>query len=452
MNPLESAVFGPDPWWLVLIKVVGVFVVLLVWTIFNVWFERRVLGRMQNRKGPIMNGPLGLPQALGDGVKLLLKEDFRPARTDRVVFSLAPMLIAIAAFSSWAVIPLGGEVSMFGHVTRLQVSDLPVSVLLVLAIASVGIYGVVLAGWASNGTYSFLGSMRATAQLISYEVCMGLSLVTVFMFAGSMSTSQIVEAQMQHLSLFGLETFFPAHYWLPLLPSFCIYIVSIFGETNRLPFDLAECESEIVSGHITDYSGFRYAMFFLAEYINVATVSGVCTTLFLGGYGAPWPLSMVDAVNHGWWGMLWFFLKAQLVVFFFVWVRAALPRFRYDQFMNLGWKWLIPISLVWILVFSVLRGGMVNGWFASPVVAVLVGVLIVALLVWALWPSRPLEAEEEAPEAEFDAFAGGYPVPPMPGRQARQFAGIVAESGPPGEPGGPSGAAPDGPSTTGEEH
>ncbi|WP_314905882.1 NADH-quinone oxidoreductase subunit NuoH [Propionibacterium acidifaciens] len=452
MSPLESAVFGPDPWWLVLIKVVGVFVVLLVWTIFNVWFERRVLGRMQNRKGPIMNGPLGLPQALGDGVKLLLKEDFRPARTDRVVFSLAPMLIAIAAFSSWAVIPLGGEVSMFGHVTRLQVSDLPVSVLLVLAIASVGIYGVVLAGWASNGTYSFLGSMRATAQLISYEVCMGLSLVTVFMFAGSMSTSQIVEAQMQHLSLFGLETFFPAHYWLPLLPSFCIYIVSIFGETNRLPFDLAECESEIVSGHITDYSGFRYAMFFLAEYINVATVSGVCTTLFLGGYGAPWPLSMVDAVNHGWWGMLWFFLKAQLVVFFFVWVRAALPRFRYDQFMNLGWKWLIPISLVWILVFSVLRGGMVNGWFASPVVAVLVGVLIVALLVWALWPSRPPEAEEEAPEAEFDAFAGGYPVPPMPGRQARQFAGIVAESGPPGEPGGPSGAAPDGPSTTGEEH
>lgn len=452
MSPLESAVFGPDPWWLVLIKVVGVFVVLLVWTIFNVWFERRVLGRMQNRKGPIMNGPLGLPQALGDGVKLLLKEDFRPARTDRVVFSLAPMLIAIAAFSSWAVIPLGGEVSMFGHVTRLQVSDLPVSVLLVLAIASVGIYGVVLAGWASNGTYSFLGSMRATAQLISYEVCMGLSLVTVFMFAGSMSTSQIVEAQMQHLSLFGLETFFPTHYWLPLLPSFCIYIVSIFGETNRLPFDLAECESEIVSGHITDYSGFRYAMFFLAEYINVATVSGVCTTLFLGGYGAPWPLSMVDAVNHGWWGMLWFFLKAQLVVFFFVWVRAALPRFRYDQFMNLGWKWLIPISLVWILVFSVLRGGMVNGWFASPVVAVLVGVLIVALLVWALWPSRPPEAEEEAPEAEFDAFAGGYPVPPMPGRQARQFAGIVAESGPPGEPGGPSGAAPDGPSTTGEEH
>ncbi|WP_316669952.1 NADH-quinone oxidoreductase subunit NuoH [uncultured Propionibacterium sp.] len=452
MNPLESAIFGPDPWWLVVIKVIGVFVVLLLWTIFNVWFERRVLGRMQNRKGPIMNGPLGLPQAMGDGVKLLLKEDFRPARTDRVVFSLAPMLIAIAAFSSWAVIPLGGEVRMFGRITRLQVSDLPVSVLLVLAIASVGVYGVVLAGWASNGTYSFLGSMRATAQLISYEVCMGLSLVAVFMYAGSMSTSQIVEAQMRHLNLFGLETFFPTHYWLPLLPSFCIYIVSIFGETNRLPFDLAECESEIVSGHITDYSGFRYAMFFLAEYINVATVSGVCTTLFLGGYGAPWPFSMIDAVNHGWWGLLWFFLKAQLVVFFFVWVRAALPRFRYDQFMDLGWKWLIPISLAWILVFSILRGGMVNGWFASPLVAVLVGVAVIVLLAWALWPSgEGTGAEADAAGAEFDAFAGGYPVPPMPGRQTRQFAGIVAESEPPGTPAGSAGPGSDGQPTT-EEH
>jgi len=449
VNPLESAIFGPDPWWLVLIKVVGVFVVLLLWTIFNVWFERRVLGRMQNRKGPIMNGPLGLPQAMGDGVKLLLKEDFRPARTDRIVFSLAPMLIAIAAFSSWAVIPLGGEVRMFGHTTRLQVSDLPVSVLLVLAIASVGIYGVVLAGWASNGTYSFLGSMRATAQLISYEVCMGLSLVTVFMFAGSMSTSQIVEAQMQNMNLFGLQTFFPTHYWLPLLPSFCIYIVSI-GETNRLPFDLSECESEIVSGHITDYSGFRYAMFFLAEYINVATVSAVCTTLFLGGYGAPWPFSMIDAVNHGWWGLLWFFLKAQLVVFFFVWVRAALPRFRYDQFMNLGWKWLIPISLVWILIFSVLRGGVVNDWFASPLIAIVIGVAIIILLAWSLWPSRAEAEPDEEAEEEFDAFAGGYPVPPMPGRQARLFAGIVAESGPPEAPA--RSAEDDRPAPAGEEH
>lgn len=417
MTPLQAG-FGTDPWWIVLIKVVVVFVILLTWTIFNVWFERRVLGKMQNRKGPIMNGPFGLGQALGDGVKLLVKEDFRPARTDAIVFNLAPMLTAVAAFSSWAVIPFGGTVRMFGVETRLQISDLPVAALLVLAIAGVGFYGVVLAGWASNGTYSLLGSMRATAQVISYEIAMGLSLVAVFMYAGSMSTSEIVAAQRLPMQLFGWHLPFQGWYIVLLAPSFVIYAISMFGETNRLPFDLAECESELVSGHITDYSGFRYAMYFLAEYINMATVSAVATTLFLGGYDAPWPLNNVTALNSGWIGLLWFFLKVQLLIFCFSWVRAALPRFRYDQFMNLGWKLLIPVNLVWILLLGLVRGAAVNQWFGSPVYigTVVVIVLVLLAVVWFTGGEQPAPelAAQDAAEPSFDAFAAGYPVPPMP--------------------------------------
>ncbi|GAA2179457.1 NADH-quinone oxidoreductase subunit NuoH [Brooklawnia cerclae] len=423
MTPLEAG-FGTDPWWIVVIKVVLVFVLLLLWTIFNVWFERRVLGKMQNRKGPIMNGPFGLGQAMGDGVKLLFKEDFRPARTDALVYNLAPVLTAVAAFSSWAVIPFGGTVRMFGVETRLQISDLPIATLLILAIAGVGFYGIVLAGWASNGTYSLLGSMRATAQVISYEIAMGLSLVAVFMYAGSMSTSEIVAAQRLPMQLFGWQLPFQGWYFVLLAPSFVIYVISMFGETNRLPFDLAECESELVSGHITDYSGFRYAMYFLAEYINMATVSAVATTLFLGGYDAPWPLNNIEVLNSGWISVLWFLVKVQLLIFFFSWVRAALPRFRYDQFMNLGWKVLIPVNLVWILLLGLVRGAAINQWFGSPV---FIGtmVVVVLLLLGAVWFTGREEPEEEflADEAEpdeFDAFAGGYPVPPMPGQTRMQ--------------------------------
>ena len=214
------ALFGNDPWWIVLIKVLGIFVFLLVFTIFNVWFERRVVGKMQHRKGPIMNGPLGLGQALGDGAKLILKEDFRPAGTDKWVFNLAPFLTGVAAFTAWAVIPLGGEVTMFGVRTRLQLTDLPVAVLFVLAIASVGIYGIVLAGWASSSTYALLGGLRSTAQMISYEIAMGLALVAVFLQAGTMSTSEIVEAQAQPI-IPAIN--FPGWYALLLIPSFVIY-------------------------------------------------------------------------------------------------------------------------------------------------------------------------------------------------------------------------------------
>ncbi len=417
MTPMEP-IFGTDPWWIVLIKVVAVFVLLLTWTIFNVWFERRVLGKMQNRKGPIMNGPFGLGQAMGDGVKLLLKEDFRPARTDALVFNLAPILTAVAAFSSWAVIPFGGVVKIFGVETRLQLTDLPVAALLVMAIAGIGFYGFVLAGWASNGTYSLLGSMRATAQVISYELAMGLSLVAVFMYAGTMSTSEIVESQQIPMNFFGLQLPFPSWYAILLAPSFVIYYVSMFGETNRQPFDMPECESELVSGHITDYSGFRYALFFLAEYINVATVSAISVTLFLGGYAAPWPLTGTF-LDGGWWGLLWFILKVQFMIFTVSWVRAAVPRVRYDQLMDLGWKVLIPASLIWIVMLALLRGSAIHNWWSSPIFIATVGMLLLIVLavIW-FWGRDDKEEEVEVDEtAEFDAFAGGYPIPPMPNQK-----------------------------------
>ena len=427
------ALFGNDPWWIVLIKVLGILVFLLVFTIFNVWFERRVVGKMQHRKGLIMNGPLGLGQALGDGAKLILKEDFRPAGTDKWVFNLAPFLTAVAAFTAWAVIPLGGEVTMFGVRTRLQLTDLPVAVLFVLAIASVGIYGIVLAGWASSSTYALLGGLRSTAQMISYEIAMGLALVAVFLQAGTMSTSEIVEAQAQPI-IPAIN--FPGWYALLLIPSFVIYCISMVAETNRAPFDLVECEQELVSGYLTDYSGFRYAMYFLAEYINMATVSAVATTLFLGGYHAPWPLNLIPGIDSGWLGPVWFLVKVLVFMFGFVWLRGTLPRLRYDQLMDLGWKWLLPIALAWIVALgtvNVLRGEV--SLLVLICVIALMAVIAVVILGRVLGDEddeslRPNSDDKKSrvPEVkagEFDAFAGGYPVPPMPGQYLPELAGVV---------------------------
>ncbi len=433
MTPLDLSVFGNDPWWMVLIKVVVLFVVLLVWTIFNVWYERRLVGKMQHRLGPIMNGPFGLGQALADGTKLLIKEDFRPKSADRILFTLAPLIAGTAAFSAWAVIPFGGEVQIFGVTTRLQTTDLPISVLVILAVASVGIYGFVLAGWSSNSPYSLLGALRSSAQMISYELSMGLALVAVFLYSRSMSTSEIVGVQGQpfvvDFNLFGnpvhLDWGLQNWFFLQLFPSFAIYVISMVGETNRAPFDLPECESELVSGYLTEYSGFRYATYFLAEYINMATVSAVATTLFLGGYHAPWPLNLIPALDQGWWGPVWFVLKVQLLISLFVWLRGTLPRFRYDQFMNLGWKWLIPISLVWVMVIATVRIARAENWFANPlVIGVLVVVVVALFALWWLLDREP-EPYEEQPAGAFDAFAGGYPVPPMPGQKLPELADVV---------------------------
>lgn len=425
MIALDLSLFGTDPWWLVLIKVVVLFVVLLVWTIFNVWYERRLVAKMQHRIGPIMNGPFGLGQALADGMKLLIKEDFRPKSADRVLFTLAPLIAGTAAFTAWTVIPFGGEVEIFGVRTRLQATDLPISVLVILAVASVGIYGFVLAGWSSNSPYSLLGALRSSAQMISYELSMGLALVAVFLQSRSMSTSQIVDAQGQPLLIFGQDWGLQSWYFLLLLPSFVIYVISMVGETNRAPFDLPECESELVSGYLTEYSGFRYATYFLAEYINMATVSAVATTLFLGGYHAPWPINLLlPAMDAGWWGPLWFVLKVQLLISVFVWLRGTLPRFRYDQFMTLGWKWLIPISLVWVMLVATVRIARMEGWLANPLVIGVTAAVLIGL--FALWWLLDRQPEPEAVEAApFDPFAGGYPVPPMPGQQLPEQVDVV---------------------------
>ncbi len=406
----DLSAFGQDPWWLVTIKVVLAFVILLVFTLFNIWFERRVVARMQHRLGPNVHGPFGLLQSLADGVKLMLKEDLVPKSVDKVLFVLAPVISAVAAFMAVAVIPFGPVVDVpFSDVTTpLQLTDLPVGVLYILAIASVGIYGIVLAGWSSGSTYSLLGALRSSAQIISYEVAMGLSLVAVFLYAGTMSTSGIVEAQQD--IWFGVI----------LLPSFIIYTISMIGETNRAPFDLPEAEGELVGGFHTEYSSIKFAFFFLAEYINMVTVSMLATTMFLGGWRAPWPLSIWAGANEGYWPVLWFFAKVLMFVFFFIWLRGSLPRMRYDQFMALGWKWLIPASLVWILAVGTIRAinlerdGPIDRTYLFAAAAI----ALVFFVILGFFPEKD-DGDGAADEAEdFDAFAGGYPVPPPTGQES----------------------------------
>ena len=342
-NGYTAALLADDPLWLMLLKVVVVFFGLMVVTLFMIWFERRVVGRMQQRPGPNWNGPFGLLQSLADGLKLAFKEDIRPVLADRTVFFIAPVISTIPAFVAFAVVPLGPEVSIFGERTALQVADLPVGILVVLACSSIGVYGIVLSGWASGSPYPLLGSLRSAAQVISYELVLGLSIIGVVLYAGSLSTADIVAAQ---------ET----GWYIWLLPvSFVIFAVSMVGETNRAPFDLAEAESELVGGFHTEYSSLKFALFFLSEYVNMVTLSAVATTLFLGGWRAPWPLSLWSGANEGWLPIVWFFGKMLVFLFVYVWLRGTLPRQRYDQFMRLGWKLLIPVSLVWLLAVITLR-------------------------------------------------------------------------------------------------
>lgn len=410
LTPLDTTPgldkFGNDNVWLVILKAVLIFLILVLLTLFNIWFERRVVARMQHRIGPNVNGPFGLLQSLADGVKLALKEDLIPKAADKVVFLLAPVIVVIPAFVTWAVIPFGPEVKLPWSDTRtpLQLTDMPVAVIFVLAIASIGIYGIVLGGWSSGSTYSLLGGLRSSAQMISYEVAMGLSFVAVFLYAGSMSTSEIVAAQDKYW------------YGLILAPSFVIYVISMVGETNRAPFDLPEAEGELVGGFHTEYSSLKFALFFLAEYVNMATVSALATTLFLGGWHAPfWIDNVWEGANSGYWPFLWFMGKVMAFIFFFIWLRGTLPRLRYDQFMHFGWKRLIPFSLVWIMAVAAIHtidieGGIDRSWLYIGIAVCLA--LIVVLFFVEEKQQSDAAAKEEA-EA-FDAFAGGYPVPPMP--------------------------------------
>ncbi|MCD4533485.1 NADH-quinone oxidoreductase subunit NuoH [Nocardioides sp. cx-169] len=399
----DLSAFGRDPWWLVIVKAVLIFVVLVVLTLFLIWFERRVVARMQHRIGPNVNGPFGLLQSLADGVKLALKEDFIPKAADKVVFVLAPVIAAVPAFVTFSVIPFGPEVGLpwTDRTTPLQLTDMPVAVLFVMAIASIGIYGIVLGGWASGSTYSLLGGLRSSAQMISYEVAMGLALVAVFLYAGSMSTSGIVAAQDD--LWFGLILF----------PSFVIYVIAMVGETNRAPFDLPEAEGELVGGFHTEYASLKFALFFLAEYINMATVSALATTLFLGGWHAPfWIDEIWEGANEGYVPVIWFFGKMFVFIFLFIWLRGTLPRLRYDQFMAFGWKRLIPIALVWIIAVATIRTLSLDDGIDRQYLLIGIGVLAVLFLLLFLFGEDREEIDDTPVVAE--PTPGGFPVPAMP--------------------------------------
>ncbi|MCX5449123.1 NADH-quinone oxidoreductase subunit NuoH [Streptomyces libani] len=406
----DLSMFGRDPWWLVVIKAVFCFAFLMLTVLFSIVWERKVVAWMQLRIGPNRHGPWGMLQSLADGIKLMLKEDLVVKRADKVVYLLAPVVAAMPAFMAIAVIPFGpagNEISIFGVRTPMQLTDLPIGVLYILATASVGIYGIVLAGWSSGSTYPLLGGLRSCAQMISYEIAMGMSFAAVFLYSGSMSTSTIVESQQNR-------------WYVLLLPvSFIIYIVAMVGETNRAPFDMPESEGDLVGGFNTEYSSIKFAMFMLAEYINMVTVSAVAITLFLGGWKAPWPISTFwEGANHGWWPLLWFTLKVQLLLFFFIWLRGTLPRVRYDQFMKLGWKVLIPVSLVWLMLVATVRALKNEGYNFSQIVLYVAGSAVVLLLISLLVDFFRRAEKEEEPDGDgaFDPMAGGFPVPPLPGQ------------------------------------
>lgn len=370
-----AAILGQDPmldtadWWsevLVFVgaKVLVVFVLALVGTMFMVWYERKVVAGMQNRIGPNKAGPKGLLQTLADGTKLFFKEDLLPAQADKWVFRLAPLLAVVPAFLVWSVIPLGGDftdgrdgtVSWGDTVTRVQLADPPIGILVVLALSSIAVYGIMLAGWASGSKYPLLGSVRASAQMISYEAALGLSLGAVLLMSGTLTTSGIVANQDGIANWHIVSTGF--------IP-FVIFLIAMTAELNRPPFDLVEAEQELVGGFNTEYSSIRFALFFLAEFMNVITMSGVLVTLFLGG---PQPLALGDLnvagiiedgdvfAWAGWMsGTLWVTLKVLAFMYVYVWLRATLPRLRYDQLMDFGWKLLIPVALGWFLVLAALQ-------------------------------------------------------------------------------------------------
>jgi len=394
-----AELLGKDPGWIIVVKALIVFIICVISTLMAVWTERRVLAKMQLRTGPNRVGKFGLLQSLSDGVKLALKEDIIPAAADKVVFIIAPIIATAMCFMAFAVIPMTGEVNLFGHQTALQLTDLPVGVLYILAVTSIGVYGVVLAGWSSGSTYPLLGGLRSSAQVISYEIAMGLSLVAVFIYAGSMSTSAIVGSQHENI-------------WnaVVLFPSFVIYVISMVGETNRAPFDLAEAEGELVGGFHTEYSSLKFALFFLAEYVNIIAVSALATTLFLGGYHALPGLGFTEQWLGGWFTFIWFLAKVNFFFFIFMWLRGTLPRMRYDQFMKFGWKVLIPVSLVWILVVATLRVLQQEGASRTVVVAFAVGIVLIVMAISSLADRGKQKSRAPQPEGE----APDFPVPSLP--------------------------------------
>ncbi|HEX3460791.1 MAG TPA: NADH-quinone oxidoreductase subunit NuoH [Acidimicrobiales bacterium] len=343
---------------IVIIKVVVVFAALMVAVMLMIWFERKVISDMQSRIGPNRAGPFGILQTLADGIKLFFKEDLLPERADRVVFKLAPYLAILPAFLAFAIVPIGGEVTIARHTFELQLADPPMGILFLLAMSSIGVYGVMLAGWSSGSKYPLLGSVRASAQMISYEAALGMTVVMVVLISGSLSTRNIVNAQALHLWQWNAIR-------LGIVP-FVIFFIAIIAETNRPPFDLVEADSELVGGFVTEYSSIRFALFFLSEFMNTITMSAITVTLFFGGPDGPIP----HIPHTQWlWPILWFLGKTIVFLFVFVWLRAALPRLRYDQLMDLGWKRLIPLSLGWLLIVA---GFVIDGWWGLAMTAAVV--------------------------------------------------------------------------------
>ena len=326
---------------IVVIRLVLAFAVLLNSVIIMIWFERKAISDMQSRIGPQRWGPFGLLQTLADGMKLIFKEDLMPAEADRLVFRLAPFLALIPGFITFAIVPVGGTLTIAGHPVRLQVADPPMGILLMLAMSGISVYGVMLAGWASGSKYPLISSVRASAQMISYEAALGLSIVMIVLVTGSLSTHDIVASQAHGIWNWNVIR-------LGVVP-FVIFLIAITAELNRPPFDVVEAESELVGGFHTEYSSFRFAIFYLAEFMNTITMSAIIVTLFFGG-----PAGWVPNVAHLRWvfPILWFLAKTTAFAFAYIWFRAALPRFRYDQVMDLGWKRLIPLSLGWLLVVA----------------------------------------------------------------------------------------------------
>ncbi len=362
VDPLLAGHIGLAEVLIVLLKVVVTFGLLLVSVLFMIWFERKLHADMSNRLGPNRAGPFGILQTLADGIKFFFKEDLLPDRADKRVFILAPFLSLVPAFLVFSVIPIGGvfteekqgAVRLFGHETFLQLADPPIGVLLILACSSIAVYGVMLAGWSSGSKYPLLGSVRASAQMVSYEAALGLSVVAVVLLAGSLSTHDIVMSQAGD----GFLGVVP--HWNVIVTGvvpFVIFVIAGTAELNRPPFDLVEAEQELVGGFHTEYSSIRFALFFLAEFMNTVTMSAIIVTLFLGGPAGP------TFFGPDWiWGPLWFVAKLFCFLFMFVWLRATLPRFRYDQLMDLGWKVLIPLSLGWMLLIATLNIARDEDW------------------------------------------------------------------------------------------
>jgi NADH-quinone oxidoreductase subunit H len=403
VDPLLRGDFGWEVAGIVLLKAAVAFGLLLVSVIMMVWFERKVIGDLQNRIGPNKAGPFGLLQTVADGMKLILKEDLVPDKADRRVFVLAPYLSVVPAFVTFAIVPIGGgfdggadpgQVSLFGNKTFLQLADPPVGILLMLAMSSIAVYGVLLAGWSSGSKYPLLGAVRGSAQMISYEAALGLAVVTVVMMTGSLSTHDIVVQQSGNgYDAFG---FLPLPRWNLIatgIVPFVIFYIAATAELNRPPFDLVEAEQELVGGYSTEYSSFRFALFYLAEFMSSIVMSAIIVTLFLGGPAGPTPL------GPGWlWGIVWFALKLLVFLFALVWVRATLPRIRYDQLMNIGWRVLIPLALGWLLLLATINVGRDHDWNLPAVVGggfVVLVAAYAALVAAVAVAERRRETEEE---------------------------------------------------------